>query len=306
MDRREILEPFPMFGPGSELFPDSEERPEGVRSVTWRASGSEYMIDLRPNLVYQSLSGEDQHLQLFLPAEMEFLPVVPVDRYPLMVYVPGSAWHRQNPWIGLERASYFASRGFVFAIVEYRPSEIAPFPAQIRDAEAALRFLLARAEEYRIDTGRVALWGDSSGAHTVVSLAVEKPETAKCVVDWYGPMDIEMMNYYPSGMDHHGPDCPEGYLIGQVDVLENRELAQQTNPLHRITPGSPLPPFLILHGSMDRVVPFNQSVRLYEKLRECGKAVDFYRVEGSGHGIDGFSSQEALETTFAWVRDHLR
>lgn len=306
MNDRKILEPYPMSGPGSELFPDSEERPDGMHSVTWPASGAQYMVDLRPNMVYQSLSGEDQHLQLFLPAEMEFLPVPPREKYPLVVYVPGSAWHRQNPWIGLNRAYYFTTRGFIFAVVEYRPSEIAPFPAQIRDTEAALRFLLARAEEYRIDTDRVALWGDSSGAHTVVSLAVEKPELAKCVVDWYGPMDVEMMNYYPSSQDHHSPDSPEGYLIGQVDILENRELAQQTNPLRRITPDVPLPPFLILHGSMDRVVPFNQSVRLYEKLRACGKEAEFYRVEGSGHGIDGFSSQEALETTLSWVRDQLK
>ena len=306
MDNLKILDPFPMFGPGAELFPDSEERPDGMRSVSWPASEETYMVDLRPNMVYQSLSGEDQHLQLFLPAEKEFQPVVPVEKYPLVVYVPGSAWHRQNPWLGLNRAYYFTTRGFIFAIVEYRPSEIAPFPAQIRDAEAALRYLLAHVEEYRIDTDRVALWGDSSGAHTVVSLAVEKPELARCVVDWYGPMDVEMMNYYPSCMDHHGPDCPEGYLIGQVDVLENRELAQRTNPLHRISADAPLPPFLILHGSMDRVVPFNQSVRLYETLRACGKEVDFVRVEGAGHGCDGFSSQEALEATYAWVRKQLR
>ncbi len=305
MDKRSVPEPYPLFGPGAEAFPESDERPEGSRSVTWPAAADAAMIDVRPNVVYQALSGEEQHLQLFLPVEMPLPPGAPLRGRPLVVYVPGSAWHRQNVWMGLDRARYFASRGYVFAIVEYRPSDIAPFPAQIRDAEAAVRFLLDRAGEYGIDTERVALWGDSSGAHTVVSLAVEKPELAKCVADWFGPMDIEMMNYYPSSMDHHGPDSPEGYLIGRLDVLDNRELAQKTNPLHGISAEKPLPPVLILHGSRDDVVPFNQSVRLYEKLRACGKEVVFYRLEGAGHGTGGFTSREALETTLSWMAEHL-
>ncbi len=306
MDHRRIPDPYPMFGPGSELFPESEERPAGVRCVSWPAEEEVLPVEVRTDVVYQSLSGEDQHLQIFLPADPPFLPPAgAAQKRPLVVYVPGSAWHRQNVWMGMEKARYFAARGFVFAIAEYRPSDLVPFPAQIRDAEAAVRFLLARAEEYGIDPDRLALWGDSSGAHTVVSLAVEQPALARCVVDWFGPMDIEMMNYYPSGMDHHGPDSPEGYLLGRVDVLENRALARQTNPLNRISPDSPLPPMLILHGSKDNVVPFNQSVRLYEKLRSCGMEAVFYRLEGAGHGTGGFTSREALETTLTWIRERI-
>lgn len=306
MENRKVQEPYPMFGPGSELFPASPEMPDGVRSVTWPTPETGYMMNILPDIVYQSLGGTDQHLQICTPLDTLFIPVDLTEKRPLVVYVPGSAWHQQDVWKGVDKARYFVARGYIFAIVEYRPSDIAPFPAQIRDAEAAVRFLLDHAKEYRIDTDRVALWGDSSGGHTVVSLAVERPELARCVADWYGPMDIEQMSYYPSAQDHHAPDSPEGYLIGQIDVLENRELAQKTNPLNRITPELPLPPILICHGPMDNVVPFNQSVRLYEKLRECGKQTLFYRVEGAGHGTGGFTSREALEATYAWIDSHLR
>ncbi len=297
-----------MFGPGSESFPESQERPEGTVSVRWQGSEDALPVDVVPNLVYQALSGEEQRIQLFLPMPMPLsapLPGAPAEKRPLVVYVPGSAWHRQNVWMGLDKARYFAARGFAFAIVEYRPSELSPFPAQIEDAGAAVRFLLERSEEYRLDGSRLVLWGDSSGAHTVVSLAVRFPELARCVVDWFGPMDIIDMNYYPSGMDHHGPDSPEGFLIGRKDVLENPELARRTSPLTGISPERKLPPMLVMHGSMDNVVPFHQSVLLVEKLRSCGQAADFYRLEGSGHGTGGFTSEEALQTTLEWVKARL-
>jgi acetyl esterase/lipase len=259
-------------------------------------------MDLKPNVVYQSLSGEDQHLQIFTPASLfPPAPGVPAPFYPVVVYVPGSAWHRQNVWMALDKARYFVSNGYAFVVVEYRPSEIAPFPAQIDDLMSALRFLGKNAALYSLDADRLALWGDSSGGHTVVSAAVNHPEIAKCVVDYFGPTDISLMNYYPSAMDHHGADSPEGFLLGKVNVLENPELAQKTNPLNGISPSKPLPPIMIMHGSKDNVVPFNQSVRLYEKLRECKKEVSFYRLEGAGHGIGGFNSDECLKTTLDWI-----
>lgn len=304
MEERKVLEPWPMFGPGSESFPEAQEKPEGTISVTWQGRTDEGPVDIYPNLVYQALSGEEQHIQLFVPMAM-FIPGFQAEKHPLVVYVPGSAWHRQNVWMGLDKARYFAARGFVFAIVEYRPSDIAPFPAQIEDAGAAVHFLLDNAEKYQIDGSKIALWGDSSGGHTVVSLAVRFPELARCVVDWFGPTDITEMSYYPSAMDHHGADSPEGFLIGRKDVLKNPELARQTSPLTAFTPDGKLPPMLVMHGAMDNVVPYNQSVLLVEKLLACGKTVDFYRLEGSGHGTGGFTSEEALRTTLEWIKARL-
>ena len=304
MAKREVLEPWPMFGPGSEVFPESAEIPEGTISVSWPEQAGPGMIDVKANLLYQSLCGEDQHIQLFLPMAMP-MPGTQPKKYPLMLYVPGSAWHRQNVWMGLDRARYFAARGFAFAIVEYRPSDIAPFPAQIEDAGAALSWLLDRAEEYRIDREHVALWGDSSGGHTVLSLGFRQPERARGIVDWFGPTDIADMNYWPSGMDHHSADSPEGYLIGRKDVLENPELADATSPLNLISAEKPLPPVLIMHGSMDNVVPYHQSVLLADKLRACGKRFTFYRLEKAGHGTGGFNSEEALRTTLEWVKERI-
>ena len=305
MQELKLIEPYPFFGPGSELFPDSPEKPEGTISVTWQDRTDGAMINVSADVVYQSLSGEDQHMHIFTPMDMFAMPGTAPKKYPLLVYVPGSAWHRQNLWMGLDKARFFASKGYAVAIVEYRPSDIAPYPAQIEDAKAAIRYLKEHAQQYSIDTDRIGLWGDSSGGHTVVSVAVTEPELAKCVVDWFGPTDIALMNYYPSAMDHHGADSPEGFLLGKVEVFDNLELAQKVNPINYLSAEKALPPFLIMHGSMDNVVPFNQSVRLYEKLMKLGKNATFYRLEGAGHGTGGFNSDECFNVVLEWLTEHL-
>jgi acetyl esterase/lipase len=230
----------------------------------------------------------------------------PAPKYPLVVYIPGSAWHRQNVWMSLDKARYFAARGYAFAIAEYRPTDIgATYPAQVEDAKAAIRFLKDHADEYGVDANKVAVWGDSSGGHTAASIGITAPEMAQCVVDWFGPTEISVMNCYPSTMDHYGPDSPQGMLIGGKAVLENPELAQAVNPNTYISADKPVPPMLIMHGSKDMLVPFNQSVRLYEKLKECGKDAMFYRLEGGGHGSGGFESDEAYRLVLEFIGSHL-
>ena len=93
MEDLKILEPFPMSGPGADQFPESEERPAGMRSVDWHAADIEAMVDVRLNIVYQSLSGEDQHIQLFLPLPAPSSPSSDGIRiwcrnsYPLLIFV---------------------------------------------------------------------------------------------------------------------------------------------------------------------------------------------------------------------------
>jgi len=306
MEELQLLEPYPMFGLGAEYFPSDPTEPTGVKTVEWSDKYDTAMVDVKANIVYQSLSGEEQHLQIFTPLNMFAFPDAPKPKYPLIAYIPGSAWGRQNVWMALDKARWFASRGFAFALIEYRPSEIAPFPAQIEDAKSAIRFLKAHADEYSIDADNVAIWGDSSGGHTAVSVAVTAPELVKCTVDWYGATDISVMSYYPSAMDHYLPTSPEGMLLGKVNVLENLALAVKVNPMNHISEDKPLSPFLIMHGSKDNLVPFNQSVRLYEKLKKCGKDVTFYKLENAGHGTGGFISDASYMVVRDFIKKHLK
>lgn len=302
----------PVFnGPLSD-FPASDEMPEGVKSVTLQDTFNPAFRFI-PDIVYAQRTGETQRLHLLLPEDNKR----PDANHPLIVFVQGSAWHRQNAFQHLPHMIWVCQQGYAVALIEYRPSDIAPFPAQAQDAKTAIRFLRMHAAEYRIDADRVALWGDSSGGHTAVMAGVtanrahdsdlygEYPCDVRCIVDWYGPMDIAKMNLVPSTQDHTGPDSPEGFLIGRKNVLENPKLAAQTVPMNYISRDVATPPILILHGTRDQLVAFNQSCLLYEHLRSLDKEVEMYRVEGAYHGFGGFHSIEALQISVDFLKKHL-
>lgn len=294
-------------------FPTMEELPEGVKSISL-ADTFGYDFDFIPGIVYAQRSGEQQKLHLLLPKDHEY----PETDFPLVVFIQGSAWHRQQVFQHLPHMVRVCQQGFAVAMVEYRPSDLVPFPAQMQDAKTAIRYLRMHARQYHIDENRIALWGDSSGAHTAVMAGItadRQPDTdlygeysckVSCIVDWYGPMDISKMNYVPSVQDHIGPDSPEGYLIGRKNVLENPELVAPTIPMNYLSAEVETPPILIMHGSRDQLVNFNQGCLLYCRLRELGKEVEMYKLEGAYHAFGGFNSEAAVQITVDFLSRHLR
>lgn len=290
-------------------FPAAAELPEGVKTVQLRDTFG-YPVRFLPGIEYARRSGEVLHVHLLLPEDREM-------RFPLVVFVRGSAWHRQNIFEHLSHMFRVSHRGFAVAMVEYRPSETAPFPAQMQDVKTAVRFLRKNASAYNIDPERIGLWGDSSGGHTVLmagftgdretdtGLYGECSARVSCIVDWYGPTDIARMNCAPSAQDYTGADSPEGFLIGRKNVLEHPELAAATVPMNYLRADEPTPPVLILHGDRDELVPFHQSCLLYEALHSMGREVEMYRLEGAHHGWGGFHSMEALEITMEFLKKHL-
>lgn len=117
-------------------------------------------------------------------------------------------------------------------------------------------------------------------------------------VDYFGPTDFLQMDRQrlPGGMTHNPPDSPESELVGGP-IQENKEKVARCNPITTITGDSP--PFLIIHGDRDPLVPYQQSVLLAEALREAGVDVTFYTVDGAGHGR--FTDPRVSELTNAFL-----
>ncbi|MCL1805266.1 MAG: alpha/beta hydrolase [Clostridiales bacterium] len=312
----EELQLVPIHTGPLEEFPPSPELPEGAIRVRWTDEPG-LVVDTINDVVYDERDGEKLYLQILLPMEVRPTIEPPTKKYPLVVFVPGSAFMRQLPKFSLPRMIQLAQRGFAVAITQYRPSEVAGFPAQIEDAKTAVRFMRKHADEYRIITDKVAFCGDSSGGHTVVMAGLtgdglldngqygEFSCEVSCIVDNFGPTNLALMNYYPSMMDHTGPESPEGMELGRVNVLEHTDLAEKASPMSYITREKRVPPMLIMHGDRDQLVPFNQSVRLYEKLRETGQEVTFYKIEGGFHGVGGLKSKEAMDITVDFLTKHI-
>jgi len=238
------------------------------------------------NVEYVPGGHKRQKLDIYLPKERSEKPL------PLIVWIHGGAWLGGSK--GNCPAKHFLSKGYAAASINYRLSQHAIFPAQIEDCKAAIRYLRANADKYGFDPNRFGVWGPSAGGHLAVLLGTsgdikefDKGENldvssrVQAVCDYFGPTDFTLMNNFWSTMDHDAADSPESKVIGGL-VQQNKEKCQRANPITYVTSNDP--PFLIVHGDKDPLVPHNQSEILYKALQKAGVKAKFHTVAGGGHG----------------------
>lgn len=327
MKERTLLEPI--AAPIPAEFPHDEEVPEGCIVLKGLQDDWGHYVDIHTDVTYAEreipgLSGQAGfavlHLQILEPKIHIGAPAEEEQKdhiWPCIVYIQGSAFHKQWCWNNIARHIRLAQLGYVIAIVEYRPSEVSAFPAQAEDAKTAVRFMRKHASEFHVDPDRIALAGDSSGAHTALIAGFtgdEEPDTplygeysakVNCIIDAYGPTVFSLMNYYESSQNHYDPDSPEGFEIGRKNVLDHPELVSPTIPMNYLSRDKATPPVLLFHGSRDMLVPFNQSVQLYQYMKQLGKEVVFYKIDNASHGGLGFDNDTVLHIVDEFLKKHL-
>lgn len=248
---------------------------------------------------------ERQKLDLYLPKTVEGQSAANAKR-PLIVWVHGGAWLEGNK-DGCP-AVRFTSDGYAVASINYRLSQHAIFPAQIQDCKAAIRWLRANADKHGIDPNRIGVWGASAGGHLVALLGTAGDVNAfdvgpnagvssrvQAVCDFFGPTDFTKMSDFPGVENHDAPDSPESKLVGGP-IQENKDKVRRANPITYVTKDDP--PFLIVHGDADPIVPYNQSVLLRDALDRAGVKVTLYTVQGGGHGGFKDPQVDVLVTEF--------
>jgi acetyl esterase/lipase len=213
------------------------------------------------------------HLDLLLPTPL------PAPAVPAVIYLHGGGWRAGSraqgwyPWL----SPLLASQGFVTANVTYRLTDRAPFPAQLDDVKAAVRFLRAQAGSYGIDPDRIGVWGDSAGGHLASLLGVTSDAAVQAVVTRCAPADFEW-----ALTDDQGQGEVLSALFGGPPA-ERLELVRSAGPVHHVGPN--VPPFLIVHGTQDETVPFASAEGFARKLRDAGADVTFQPVEGGHHNL---------------------
>jgi acetyl esterase/lipase len=249
-------------------------------------------VKLIADIQYAGNTTKSQRLNLLLPKAPKGDKPLPV-----IVYIQGSAWMASRPAGGHAYLSKYVAGGeYVGVGIGHRTTAEATWPAQIHDVKAAIRWIRGNAKNYNIDPDRIGAIGNSSGGHLVSALGttggVKELEgdlgefkglssRVQCVVDEFGPSDILEMQNYPSSLNHDAATSPEGKLVGGR-VSEKKEVARAASPVTYAKADAP--PFLILHGNKDNVVPYNQSERMYAALKKAGVECYFVTVDGGGHG----------------------
>jgi acetyl esterase/lipase len=181
--------------------------------------------------------------------------------------------------------------GLATATIDYRLSGEARFPAQLNDVLTAWEYLHTYRERLNIDTGRLALWGESAGAMlaALAGLTVAADSAApqaKAVACWYPPTDLRSPDLSPEATD-----SPEALLLGGAPATLPA-LATRASPVANVRAGAP--PFLLVHGDADPFVPASQSRALHDALRKAGNDSTLRLVPGAGHCFTDCADPDSL------------
>jgi len=220
---------------------------------------------------------------------------------------PAVIWVHGGGWRGGVRDPHpnrmLARRGFVTASISYRFSQEAIFPAQIHDVKAAIRSLRANATRWGIDPERIGIWGHSAGGHLAALAAVssgipalegdggnpDESSDIQAAVPMSAPTDFLVDWFTESGFPPH-QEAVEAVpqLLGGLDLNdpETRERAALASPVALASANAA--PMLVVHGTLDDLVPVGQARKLVTTLLELGVEASLLELAGNDH------SQELL------------
>lgn len=264
-------------------------------------------------------------LDLYLPQTRTIEPS------PLLIYIHGGGWREFSKEIC--PGEIVAQKGWAIACINYRYSTEAIFPAQIHDAKGAVRWLRANAKQYNLDPERFGAWGASAGGHLSALLGTSEGVAAlegshgngeyssgiRAVSNWYGPTDFTKVT--PAFTKPISPEVLKEYrgqpwylytvvttqLLGGL-VTQKPELTQAANPIAYIDPQDP--PFMVLHGDLDKIVPVSQSEILVTALESQGVPVTFVRKPEMTHSYQGENGErfdpELIDLTLNFFKETLQ
>jgi alpha-L-fucosidase 2 len=227
--------------------------------------------------------------------------------FPAAIIVHGGGWVRGDRRVDVGPLFAPLSRaGIAWFSIDYRlSSDISQFGAAIEDVENAIRFVKAHAKEYRIDPDRIALIGESAGGQLAAMAALAPAPGAQvmAVVALYAPTDLVKLaktsQFVPKQIRDSLAGTPfEQFLVARLGQL---------SPIDNIRPGAP--PFLLIHGTDDTLVPFSQSRAMCDRMKAAGASCELFPVRGGGHGIRWWEAARPQEAEaykremVTWLKD---
>jgi len=230
------------------------------------------------------------------------------EKSPSVIIVHGGGWVAGDRRFNVQPLFQpLTDAGFAWFSISYRlATDVSQFGAAIGDVQEAIRFVKSHAGDYHIDPDRIALIGESAGGQ-LAAMAVLRggsDTSVKAVVGLYAPSDLVSLaktsSYIPASVRDSVRGTPwEGFVLDGL---------AQLSPINSIRAG--MPPFLLIHGTADSMVPFAQSRDMCNRMRQAGGSCELYPVEGGGHGIRWWQSSPKLAGAYKhkmveWLRQEL-
>ena len=261
-------------------------------------------IEITKNLVYAETDAKKLQLDIYKSKGQK-------EPY-LIVWVHGGAWHsgsKENPPLGL------LPYGYALASVDFRASTEKPFPANVHDIKAAIRFLRANALKYGYKPDKIIIWGGSSGGHLATLVATTNNDSmlegslgnytstsssVQACLDFYGPTNLlTILNQStPHGLNVRLPAL--AILLGKP-LDQAIELAKLASPFYQVDTTDP--PIFIVHGEQDVQVPINQSIELLSAYKNKNLKAQIEFVPNAGHTDPIYYKKDMMEKVDKFLKE---
>jgi acetyl esterase/lipase len=280
----------------------------GVALAVWRISSAQGpkapTIRSLPELVYARPGGAVLHLDLALPGEG-------AGPFPAVVCLHGGGWVAGDRKQMAQTARVLARRGYVACAPDYRLAPLDRFPAQVEDCKACVRWLRQNAKKYNLDPERIGVMGLAAGGHLACLLGVTGPDDGlegaqnagpssrvQAVASLSGPTDLLALKDVKVAVDRNLVP-----LLG-ARPEEKPDAYKAASPIH-YSPQTP-PPFLLIHGETDPVVPARQAHDLADRLTRAGGKVRVLELEGEGHTWSGMQLLKGIDELLTFLDENLK
>lgn len=214
---------------------------------------------------------------------------------PLVIWVHGGGWRKlSKEYFG--RQTFLLNHGFAVASVNYRLSVHNEFPAQIYDVKAAIRYIRKHAKEFNVNPNKIGVWGSTAGGHLVALLGttnnlkqfegnldnLDVSSNVQAVCSWFGVSDMAQITktLRQKGDTKGTPNITK--LLGGT-AQEKTLLAYNSSPVNFVSKDDP--PFLLMHGDLDTIVPIEESFTLDKLLKQAGVASEMIVIKGAKHAF---------------------
>jgi acetyl esterase len=260
------------------------------------------LAERRHDVEYGKARGESLRLDAFVPEGP--------GPFPAVILVHGGGWTAGDKSGGPSKGYMYPMHeplekaGFAWFSINYRLAPAHPYPAAVEDVETAIRWVKAHAAEYRIDPDRIAISGESAGAH-LAALAVVRADAntrVAATVPFYGSMDLTLFPDFGTPL----PPNLAAFFGRPVWDEETKKMMTEASPIKGVKPG--LPPFLLVHGTADARVRFVQSEMMAKRLGEVGVPCELISVPGGEHGMLNWdaSNPQYKDQVIAWLKRTLK
>jgi acetyl esterase/lipase len=233
-------------------------------------------VEVRRDLVYRDVDGEQLRLDAYIPATP--------GPHPGVVLIHGGGWIEGSKQFWGSFAPTLAHEGFAAFSIDYRLAPDHPFPAAVDDAQASVAWVRTHAPELSVDPTRIGALGASAGGHLAIALATlgtgPRNDGARVAtaVSWAGPMDL-----HP---DEYGPDS-QRYLDAFLDCRKatcDEATIVKASPIFHVDATDA--PILLAQGDADQLVPPDQATRMASALQHAGVPHQLLIVPNVGHDDD--------------------